>query len=169
MFEPKYCVDNSDSKSNSNPKASAPVTSSPAASSSNKHVGVAKAGVTQTGGQVTNPERAAIDPSQENELKAKVKKQEKLVRDQLSKQMSKVHSEAKKLGQVQKALESLEAEHQRDIDVLRVRIEDSGRKLHYAEQQFKRAEAEYLKARETRDKFSKEKDELTEHLQLIIM
>lgn len=60
-------------------------------------------------------------PANETEdLKRRVKLQEKLIREQLGQNLKKIKQESKKLAVVQKALEELEREQQRDIDILRI-------------------------------------------------
>mmetsp|Transcript_8635 Transcript_8635/g.9885 ORF Transcript_8635/g.9885 Transcript_8635/m.9885 type:complete len:200 (-) Transcript_8635:1003-1602(-) len=101
-------------------------------------------------------------------LQAKVKEQEKVIRGALGKQLSLVQEESKKLSKIQEALETLEKKQQKDIDILRNRIENTERELSTRRQTVREKEKAYLEAKKEYDEMEKEKDLLTSHLRMII-
>ena len=76
--------------------------------------------VAANGQTMETAETSSSSPANEAEdLKRRVKLQEKMVREHLGQNLKKIREESRKLTLVQKALESLEKEQQKDIDILR--------------------------------------------------
>lgn len=97
-----------------------------------------------------------------DEVKERVKLQERLVRDQLQQKYEAIENEAKRLGQVKIGLEKLEEEQQKDIDILRQRIETIQKQLVHAQQKFKTKEKEYVESKQHLHDLTNTKAMLTE-------
>eukprot|EP00045_Choanoeca_perplexa_P018426 m.291443 g.291443 ORF g.291443 m.291443 type:complete len:313 (+) comp17816_c0_seq6:6785-7723(+) len=102
------------------------------------------------------------------QIEAENKRRQKLLATTLASRRTQVFSEVKRLKQLQEELAQLEKDLSFDINLLRGRIETSAKTYEAARQRFDRAEAEYVQAKLEMHKASDVKEQLTEHLMLII-
>uniref|UniRef100_A0A7S3LM13 RAB6-interacting golgin n=1 Tax=Aplanochytrium stocchinoi TaxID=215587 RepID=A0A7S3LM13_9STRA len=187
MFDPKYCrgddVDAGDKNMNNDEKTAEPVTKmnaenlkistvapderkksvkkiSNASNSNNSN--------SSSNNQQQNDQSAFEEDPFSTKLQEKVKRQEKIVRGELGKKFNQIQEESRKLAQIQNALETLEKEQQKDIDILRTRIERVEREVSANRQIFQRKEKEYRDSKSLFEESEKEKEMLTTHLRLII-
>lgn len=91
-----------------------------------------------------------------------MQKQERILRDKLKSKYDEIEREAQQLGKVKKGLEELEKEQQKDIEILRERIEIVQRELSHRQKVFQNKERQYFKAKKQLDQCATTKTKLTE-------
>ncbi|EDQ86442.1 uncharacterized protein MONBRDRAFT_28333 [Monosiga brevicollis MX1] len=102
------------------------------------------------------------------EIEAANKRRQQLLKKTLASRQTQVISEAQKLKQLQAELNQLEKDLSFDINLIRGRIETSAREYETAKKRFDHAEQEYVTAKLQLHRTQDMKEQLTEHLMLII-
>jgi hypothetical protein len=109
---------------------------------------------------------AAVRPATEAE--EQIKRKEKLVRDKMQMQFGKIMEEQKRLQDVQRELSKIAEPMRRDVELIRERLETVGRDLALADKDCIAKKKAYEEADKLVQKKRKEKEDLANHLRLII-
>ena len=95
-------------------------------------------------------------------LKALVERQEKVLRDRLKSKYDEIERESQQLGKVKKGLDDLEREQQKDVEILRERIELVQRELAHRQRVYQKKEKQYMAAKAKLEECHETKERLTE-------
>jgi len=109
---------------------------------------------------------AAVRPATEAE--EEIKRKEKLVRERMNTQYSRIMEEHRRLEEVKKELAKMSEPMRRDVELIRERLESVGRDLAHADKDYRAKKKAFEDASTLLERKKKEKQDLADHLRLII-
>ena len=111
---------------------------------------------------------AGYYPEDPHALKKEIEEKEKLVQSTIQDRFKKMEEEEQKLRRIKQQLKKMNVGTSNDFHIIRAKIENVGRDLSYAESDLREKERECREINETVLSLRDEKQQLTEHLRIII-